>query len=125
MVGTSRLAALGAAGTMASKDYCLFELAGNFLGTDLRACFSLHPTARLRQRSFLTLYRKNRPNATPTDICFAITTDRMMRMDAITQAERKAAQHGAPVYLYIFEWQTPVLRSSEVPTGFCALWPPS
>lgn len=32
-----------------------------------------------------------------------------MRMDAITQAERKAEQHAAPVYTYIFDWQTPVL----------------
>src|ERR1019366_7512194 len=40
---------------------------------------------------------------------FAVTTDRMMRMNAITQAERKAAQHSASAYMYIFAWQSPVL----------------
>jgi hypothetical protein len=34
----------------------------------------------------IAVYRKNRPKATPSDIFFAITTDLMMRMDAITQA---------------------------------------
>jgi para-nitrobenzyl esterase len=29
--------------------------------------------------------------------------------ESITQAERKFAQHSAPVYLYLFQWQTPVL----------------
>jgi para-nitrobenzyl esterase len=59
--------------------------------------------------SLIAAYRKSRPHATPSDIFFAITTDRMTRMDAITQAERKAAQHAAPVYMYLFEWHTPVL----------------
>lgn len=46
-------------------------------------------------------------------------------MGAVTQAERKAAQHAAPAYLYIFEWQSPVrggklkaMHGVEVPFVF-------
>jgi para-nitrobenzyl esterase len=59
--------------------------------------------------ALIAAYRKDRPNATPSDIYFAVTTDRDFRMDAITQAERKAAQHAAPAYMYLFAWPTPVL----------------
>jgi para-nitrobenzyl esterase len=47
-------------------------------------------------------YRKSRPDASPTDLYIAITTARMFGIGAITIAERKYAQHGAPVYMYIF-----------------------
>ena len=32
-----------------------------------------------------------------------------MRIGSITLAERQAAQHGAPVFMYLFTWETPVL----------------
>jgi para-nitrobenzyl esterase len=54
-------------------------------------------------------YKRNRPNATPSDIYFAVTTDSMMRLDSITEAERKVAQHAASVFMYIFAWPSPVL----------------
>jgi para-nitrobenzyl esterase len=47
-------------------------------------------------------YRKSRPSASPTDLYIAITTARMIGIGAITIAERKYEQHGAPVYMYIF-----------------------
>jgi para-nitrobenzyl esterase len=53
-------------------------------------------------------FRKAMPNATPSDLFFAITTDRRVRQQAWTQAERKAAQNGAPVWLYEVDWTTPV-----------------
>jgi para-nitrobenzyl esterase len=59
--------------------------------------------------ALIALYRKNRPSATPSDIYFAIGTDAGWHMDAITQAERKAAQHAAPTYMYVFAWPTPVM----------------
>ena len=47
------------------------------------------------------------------------------RQNAVTQAERKVAQGGAPAYLYWFQWQTPVLdgrprayHCSELPFVF-------
>ena len=56
----------------------------------------------------IDLYRKNRPEGSPSDIFFAITTDRQMRRSAILQAERKAAAGKAPAYMYIMAWKTPV-----------------
>jgi len=56
----------------------------------------------------IDLYRKSRPKASPSDIFFAITTDRQMRRNAILQAERKAALGKAPAYMYVIAWKTPV-----------------
>src|SRR4051812_991333 len=50
----------------------------------------------------LAAYRKSRPEASPTDLYIAITTARMIGIGAITIAERKYAQRGAPVYMYVF-----------------------
>lgn len=56
----------------------------------------------------LTTFRATRPNATPSDLFFAIATDKAMREGAWRQAERKAAQNAAPVWLYELDWTTPV-----------------
>ncbi len=53
-------------------------------------------------------FRKLMPKATPADLFFAITTDRHLRQQAWTQAERKVAQGSAPVFLYELDWRTPV-----------------
>ena len=47
-------------------------------------------------------YRKSRPDASATDLYIAISSARMIGFGSITIAERKYAQHGAPVYMYIF-----------------------
>ncbi len=52
-------------------------------------------------------FRKLRPNASPSDLFFAISTDRAIRQQAWVQAERKAAQAGAAVWLYEIDWTTP------------------
>jgi len=78
---------------------------------DMRARLKtyLHPDDDAKLDSIIALYEKDRPGATPSEIYFAVTTDRMMRMNAIAQAERKVAQGAAPAYMYIFAWRTPVL----------------
>jgi len=48
-------------------------------------------------------YHKSRPDASPSELYVAITTARMIGIGAMTIAERKYAQHGAPVYMYIFK----------------------
>jgi para-nitrobenzyl esterase len=53
-------------------------------------------------------FRKSAPEATPSDLFFAITSARRVRQQAWTQAEHKAAQNAAPVWLYELDWQTPV-----------------
>jgi para-nitrobenzyl esterase len=54
-------------------------------------------------------YRRARPKASAAEIAVAITSDRFMRIGSITLAERQAAQHAAPVFMYLFTWETPVL----------------
>lgn len=54
-------------------------------------------------------YRALRPDASPYEILVAIASDRAFTADALAQAQLKAAQGGAPVWLYQFDWKTPVL----------------
>ncbi len=58
--------------------------------------------------ALIAAYQKERPNATPSEIYFAVTTDADFRLDAITQAERKVSQHAAPAFMYLFEWPLPM-----------------
>jgi len=53
-------------------------------------------------------YRTTYPGATPSLLYLLIATDVGTRRNGTLQAERKARQGGAPVYLYHFEWSTPV-----------------
>jgi para-nitrobenzyl esterase len=56
----------------------------------------------------LSTFRTTRPDASPSELYFAITTAATLRKGAWLQADRKAAQGGAPVYLYELDWRTPV-----------------
>lgn len=53
--------------------------------------------------------QKAHPDATPFTVYSIIAAMAMMRLSALAQAERKAAQRGAPAYNYWFQWQTPIL----------------
>ncbi len=53
-------------------------------------------------------YRRENPQAKPADLLSLISTA-PLRRNAVLQAERKAALHAAPVYMYLFAWKTPVL----------------
>src|SRR5678816_4447995 len=51
------------------------------------------------------------PNARPSDVFFTASTEVQFRRRAYLQAERKAAQAaqgGAPAFMYLFAWETPV-----------------
>jgi para-nitrobenzyl esterase len=50
--------------------------------------------------------RRLRPQATPSDLYFTITTELGMGAGARTVAARRAAAGGAPVYLYRLEWES-------------------
>jgi para-nitrobenzyl esterase len=54
-------------------------------------------------------YRKSRPGSSPTDLYIAITSARMFGIGSVTIAERKYAQGGAPVYMYIFTHESGAL----------------
>jgi para-nitrobenzyl esterase len=55
----------------------------------------------------LDLYRPTVADKTPYLIQAQILTDSDRRLRAITQAERKAAQGGAGVWMYLWQWATP------------------
>jgi para-nitrobenzyl esterase len=57
----------------------------------------------------LAAYRRAMPGADPTAIACQFVTDRVMWAGAIDWAERKVAGGGAPVYLYRFDFDTPVM----------------
>jgi para-nitrobenzyl esterase len=48
------------------------------------------------------------PGATPSQLFFAITTANSFRRGNWQQADLKAEQDSAPVYLYELDWKTPV-----------------
>jgi para-nitrobenzyl esterase len=62
-----------------------------------------------RGEAILDQYRRARPYDSPSDLLMAITTDIGMRIPSLTIAERKVAQNEAPVFVYLFTWETPVL----------------
>jgi para-nitrobenzyl esterase len=57
----------------------------------------------------IALYRKNQPGRDNMDLFLRMSTDAsFFRSGVDAQAERKAAQNGAPVYMYRFEYYSPV-----------------
>jgi para-nitrobenzyl esterase len=62
-----------------------------------------------RAPAILAAYRQARPDASPRDLFIAITTDHGIRIPSLVMAERKLAQNAAPVFVYLFTWETPVL----------------
>lgn len=60
-----------------------------------------------RAEDALALYREEDPDATPFVLQARVDTDLGFRRNAFTQAERKAAQGGAPVWSYLWTWPSP------------------
>lgn len=59
-----------------------------------------------KTEEFLTIFEKTYPDYKPQDL---IDTDFIFRPSTVEQAKLKARQGGAPVYMYIFAWESPVL----------------
>jgi para-nitrobenzyl esterase len=57
----------------------------------------------------LAAYRRSQPEATPTELACAFVTDRVMWWGAIDWAQRKVAAKAGPVYVYRFDFETPVM----------------
>lgn len=62
-----------------------------------------------RTDALIAAYHRVYPRASPGDLFLSFMSDQMMRMNSITIAERKHAQGAAPVFMYLFAWETPVL----------------
>jgi len=52
-------------------------------------------------------FRKAQPEASPWDLWILIATDHPRGTYSRELAKRKAEQHGAPVYAYRYDWETP------------------
>ena len=66
-----------------------------------------------KARELMSLYKARRPNATPSDLWIAISTDHQYRRNGIRASELKAELHkagNAPSWHYLFTWKTPVLN---------------
>ena len=61
-----------------------------------------------RSGQIIEAYRKSNPTARPFDL-FSFISTVTTRHNAVAQADLKAARRAAPVYQYLFTWQTPVL----------------
>jgi para-nitrobenzyl esterase len=57
----------------------------------------------------IELYGQLYPGLNPAERLIAITTDSNFRIRSLVLAQRRAAQNRAPVWMYSFEWETPVL----------------
>jgi para-nitrobenzyl esterase len=77
----------------------------------------LQPVLGEPAERIIAVYKRSRPNASPTDLYIAITTGRWFWHDAILMAERKAARKAGPVYMYLFAYE------SEVPAHPTTTYP--
>ena len=68
----------------------------------------LKPMLGERWEEILAVYRANRPDDTPWDLLIGIASERT-RLASIQLAERKAAGGPAPVYMYLFTWESDAL----------------
>lgn len=81
---------------------------------DTAACgldFETLPTSLEAQfgadaQTIVDTYRQAMPDATAPELFIAISSITMMGLGSIEIAEKKAAQHGAPVYLYNFGYKS-------------------
>jgi para-nitrobenzyl esterase len=78
-----------------------------------------------RASAIIDLYRKLNPGASPSDLFFLIASDLRYGAPTMLAAQRRAALGKAPVYLYYFTWETPVLggrlkspHTMEIPFAF-------
>jgi para-nitrobenzyl esterase len=61
-----------------------------------------------RAAEAVALYRRLYPRSSRAEIAYMLATDRSYFLDSTLQAERKAAQGGAPAWYYAFYRETPV-----------------
>lgn len=88
-----------------ARDTTLFDLTWETLPAKLGA---LIIPRGLDAAKVIATTRQLYPDATAPEVYFVVGTEIGMRRNAIRQAERKAAQGGAPAFMYLLNWETPV-----------------
>ncbi len=66
------------------------------------------PVADEHTDRVIEAYRRLYPGMNPAERLIATLTDANFRIRSLIVADHKARQAGAPVYMYSFEWETPV-----------------
>ncbi len=90
----------------------LHEFTASTYFPPLRTMSKEQIVAQLRQKygdrtnDFLKAFEKAYPNYKPMDL---VDIDFVFRPSAVAQANLKSAQQGAPVYMYMFAWESPVM----------------
>lgn len=69
----------------------------------------LKPYLGARTAEVLASYRKAQPTKRADEIAISIVSDLGIRSLSLQIADRKLAQKAAPVFVYLFAWETPVL----------------
>ena len=73
-------------------------------------------TDEAQAEKVVATYKKGRPKASLLDLALVIETDAsQFRSGTDTEAERKAALGKAPVYMYRFQWYSPVSGGRQKP----------
>ena len=68
----------------------------------------IHAIAGKDTAHVMETYRRLYPASTPADRLIAATTDSNFRIRSLTLAQRRTETAAAPVWMYTFEWETPV-----------------
>jgi para-nitrobenzyl esterase len=91
---------------------------------------SLHQYLGSRTAEAIATYRQAQPQMRADEIAIAIVSDLGVRALSLQIADRKLAQNAAPVFVYLFAWETPVLggrlrscHTLEIPFVFDNLEP--
>jgi para-nitrobenzyl esterase len=92
---------------------------------DAQAIKRLQGVLGNRAEEVFNVHRKSRPKETPYDLLCAISSEDR-RLLSIETAEEKAKQGGAPVYMYLFTWESnqgllKAAHSMEIPFIFRTL----
>ena len=69
-------------------------------------------------KSVIEVYRDGRPGVSNIDLWQILASDDRFRVGVATEAERKAEQAAAPVYMYYFRWQSAV-REGKLKAFHC------
>jgi para-nitrobenzyl esterase len=103
-------------------EYIFFAMTGgdlSGLNLDFKGLYQkLEPRYGKDTELIIETYRKSRPEASASNIYVEIMSVTMMGLGSIEIAQKKAAQKGAPVYLYNFGYKSEVkVRNTGYPVG--------
>jgi|TARA_Y100000310_G_scaffold340973_1_gene438587 para-nitrobenzyl esterase len=83
--------------------YAREENAGNM--TEEHLTERLQPVLGEKTQEIIGIHRRNRPRETPWDLLVSISSEDR-RLLSIETAERRCEAGGAPVYMYLFTWES-------------------